>query len=226
MMEVTEMLRRIAIMLTITLSILCLTSGPASADKLVLFKNGKAMRVKTVTSDGQWLKCEFEDKNFLSVRASSVLGVEDAVLGSQTGELRPNQVAVGVGGGAFNPGPAGIGAGGPPPEVAQSADEAQDQADLQAAIAEEQAARNGQPQVQQGQQFGVNNGFGRRASRIGGQPQANPFQPGGLQPLNQNGSVVFPNRGLTQRGRTTVPGGPIRATQPNMNSNQNQNPDN
>lgn len=200
-------LRRAILTLSVILSVLCLAPRPASADKLVVFKNGKAMKVKSVTMDGKWAKCEFEDKNFISVHSSTILNIEDAASGSNAGELRPNQVAAGVGGG-FNPGPGGF-AGGAPPEVppAQQEDQAQDQADMQAAIAEERAARE---QSQQG--LGNPTGLGRRGTRVGGQPGATPAQPQGS---------IFQNRSLTQRGtspRVVVPSAPTnRSLNPNAN---------
>ena len=214
------MIRRASIILSIIVSIFCLAPGPASADKLVVFKNGKAMKVKSITHDGKWLKCEFDDKNYLAVEATKVLNIEEVAVGSSAGELRPNQVVAG-GVGGFSPGPGGIGAGGVPPETAPAPDEsAQEQADIQAAIAEEQAARQAQAQQQGlGVNNGANNGLGRRGTRIGGQPVGQPNQ-NGLQPT-QPGSI-FQNRNLTQRGlapRTNVNTGPIRTN--NQNANQN-----
>jgi len=74
-----------------------LTGGSAWADKLVLFKNGKALRVKAAVPDGKWLKCDFENGNFMSVPAAEVRKVEDAALGGKEGTFRANQVAEGVG---------------------------------------------------------------------------------------------------------------------------------
>ena len=174
-------------------------ASPLPADTLVLFKNGKAMRVKSVTKDGQWLKCEFEDKNFISVPASGVLRVEEAALGGSGGELRPNQVAAGTGG-AYVPPPRGGSDQGPPPEMPP-------EEDLAAAIAEEQAAvaRQGPPRP------GV---VGGRGNLPGGRgipipPGQNPGIQQGFQPLNQAGTP-FQNRRLNeQRGgsriRTQIP---------------------
>src|SRR5262245_42516703 len=78
-------------------------ASPVLADSLVMFKNGKAMRVKTVTKQKDWLKCEFEDKNFISVPASSIARIEEADLGGKACELRATPVETGTGGGYVPP---------------------------------------------------------------------------------------------------------------------------
>src|SRR5262249_3746960 len=158
---------------------------------------------KSASHDGKWLKCEFEDHSFLSVLNAQVSSVEEAVLaGGNAGSPHVNQVVAGSGGGGggFNPGPGGLGAGGGlPPDVPAAADDsAQDQADAQAAIQEEEQARRAnsqQPNAPFGSQGGA---MGRRGTRFGAQSGANPFQPGNLQQLNQQANP-FQNRSLTQR---------------------------
>jgi len=218
-------MKRSAKALSIALTLVCLSQVPAAADQLVVFKNGKAMRVKSATKDGKWLKCVFEDKTFLSIPSTQVASIEESVAAS-TPALKVNQVAAGSGGGGgFNPGVQGIGAGGLPPDIPVPQDDsAQEQAEIAAAVAEEEAARrNGGPQ-QPNAPFGATSGVtGRRGSRFN--PQPGGLQQNGLQPLNQ--ASPFQNRSLTQRGqqspRTAVPNRGVRATSPTAVPNQNQN---
>ena len=220
-----QLARTLMVALSATLVILCFAQSPASADQLVVFKNGKAMRVKSTVHDGKWLKCEFEDKSFLSILNSQVSSVEEATLASNNANLRVNQMVAGSGGGGgFNPGPQGLGAGGLPPDVPAPAadDSAQEQADVANAIAEEEAARRASSQ-QPNAPFGSQSGpTGRRGSRFGGTAQPfQPFQQGGIQQPNQQQQSPFQNRSLTQRApRANANGGPIRATNPNQPQGQ------
>ncbi|HET9481328.1 MAG TPA: hypothetical protein VFP98_06180 [Candidatus Polarisedimenticolia bacterium] len=162
--------------------------APARADKLVIFKNGKSLRVKSAVKDGKWLKCQFEDKNSMSVLADGVLSIEEAALGAREGEFRANQVAVGSG---YTPrsSPVRPGAGGgQPAEIS-----AQESADLAASIAEEQEARRLNPPNQTGRP-------GRRG-RFGAVPQQPPIIQG-LTPLNQTGTPFQSRQGrsLSNRG--------------------------
>jgi hypothetical protein len=208
--------------ITVVVAILfsAVASGPAWADKLVIFKNGKALRVKSAKQDGKWLKCEFEDKSFISVLNAGVLSVEESVAGSREGELKPNQVA--SGGGGFGPGARG-GDGGVPSEVPAQGDSSQeDQEEAARAVAEEQAEIQRQNQANQAGQ-----GDPRRG-RIG-QNRSNPMLPGGLQPLNpQPATLTAPNRqpgrGLSRRGMnrgmvTQLPG-QNQQQQPNNDQSQ------
>ena len=167
--------------------VLVFGSVPLLADTLVLFKNGKAMRVKSVTKEGKWLKCEFEDKNFISVPAAGVLRVEEAALGGTAGELRPNQVAAGTGGG-YVPGPRG--GGEPAPQIEPLPEEDTTEGDKEDFLR--------QPAV-----------VGRTNFRgIPIPPGQNPGIQQGLGPLNQP-NTPFQNRRLNeQRGlnRSRIPG--------------------
>jgi hypothetical protein len=95
--------RRFAFALLAPLCALALAAPDAMADKLVIFKNGKAMRVKAATPEGKWLKFDLDGENFIAVRASEVQGMEDVAGGSSEGSMTPNQVAAGSGGGAYSP---------------------------------------------------------------------------------------------------------------------------
>ena len=170
-----------------------LVASPVYADSLVMFKNGKAMRVKSVTKDGQWLKCEFEDKNFIAVPASGVLKVEAAEPGGTAGELRANQVAAGTGGGYV-----------PPPRDGAIQNEAPVEDDPSTGIAEEQAAVAQQPAAL------IRGSAGDRRNNFRGipiPPGTNPGVQQGLQPLNQANSPFQSRRLNEQRGsnRNRVP---------------------
>jgi len=185
------------------LTLLLLSSAPCLADNLVIFKNGKAMRVKGYAKEGKWLKCQFEDKNSISVPLGTVLSIEEVTGNSREGELRPNQMAAGTGapysGGAQGP----VGDVGVPPEAQPAYDNAQEQADIQAQFAEEEAARRLQQQQASGLATrGRRGGPVQPGQLLPGQPASQPGQPGflgGFQPLNQAGTP-FQNRGLRQRG--------------------------
>ncbi len=97
--------RRFAFAVLASLCALVLATPDAMADKLVIFKNGKAMRVKSATLENKWLKFDLDGENFIAVRASEVEAMEDVAGGSGEGSLTPNQVAAGSGGGAYAPRP-------------------------------------------------------------------------------------------------------------------------
>lgn len=186
-------------------AVLLVPVAPARADKLVVFRNGKALRVKAVKEEGRWLRCEFEDKNFLSVPTSVVASIEEAAVGSRDGDLRPNQVAAGSAGSYT--GPRG---GGQVPEPVVSQEivsienpDQSSQDEMQAALAEEAQA------VQRGANRGIP---GRGRGGVGQQPgqavQGNPA----FQPANQGnpfpgreGRTGLRQRGSFDRGRTQVP---------------------
>src|SRR5688572_32364573 len=88
-------MKRLPILLTVVAALAA--AGSARADKLVIFKNGKALKATSVVKDGLWLKCEFDKGNFISVKASAVESIEEAAVGSNEGELRTNKVAPGSG---------------------------------------------------------------------------------------------------------------------------------
>jgi hypothetical protein len=186
-------MKRLPILLTLAVTVAA--AGAAHADKLVIFKNGKAMRAHSVTQDGIWLKCEFENKNYISVKASSVAGIEEAAVGTNEGELRTNKVAAGSG---YTP-PASQGFS--PNETQQhemmqqqhqQAQQPPEHEEPGAALAEEQEAIRRQGGVVGGV------GGGIRGGRRGGlSQQAGPIQ--GLQPLNQPQTPFQGRRALTQR---------------------------
>ncbi|HEY3176215.1 MAG TPA: hypothetical protein VGK94_10725 [Candidatus Polarisedimenticolia bacterium] len=175
-------------------------SSPALADKLVIFKNGKAMRVKSAVPNGKWLKCELDDKNFISVHESTILVIEEAALGGSAGEHRTNQVATGTGGG-YVPS-AGGGDVGPAPDSPVAdleteneelvRDAVEDQTYQRQKLMEAAAARRGNA----------------RGSGLRGQNLQNPAAaqqgvggvPGGFQPLTQPGTLPGNRRLSPRRG--------------------------
>ncbi len=181
-----------------------LTGSSAWADKLVLFKNGKALRVKSAVADGKWLKCDFENGNYMSVPAAEVRKIEDAALGGKEGTFRANQVAEGVGtpytppppGTRFDPAAQTLGENQPPGSGPAATQEGQE------ALAQETAEREAQGAFIPrrgglGNRFQVN-GTGRLTAgtnAVGG------VQNGGLQPLNQVRTPFAGRRGLTQRNQ-------------------------
>jgi len=185
-----------------------LSGGPAYADKLVLFKNGKVMRVKTTTQDAKWLKCDFDGGNYISVPLAAVLKVEEATIGGKEGAVRANQVAEGVGT-PYTPRPPGTrldaaaaalagaqqqdGGNSPEDDLAQSlADEAAERQAQGAAVVGAPGRRlGGRLQVQP-------NGFNQTGAAVGG------IQPGGLQPLNQV-RTPFAGRGRGLQRNTGLP---------------------
>jgi hypothetical protein len=76
--------------------VMLFSPGSAKADKLVIFKNGKALLVKSVEQDGKWVKCSFGGDDSMSVPAASIAEVTEAEIGQNTrGDDAPNQLAQG-----------------------------------------------------------------------------------------------------------------------------------
>ena len=182
----------------VTLGVGALLSGEARADKLIFFKNGKALRVKSVKEDGVWLRCELEAKNVLSVPNAGVLSIEEASTPAR--EAPMNQVAVGTGTPYTGRGGGG-GGGGEQPDYAAAAEAA-----AAAAEAQEQATHAAnQEQTGVTAVGGPRSGFGRNAvggrrGAVGAQPNAanNPMLPG-FQPNQSNSPFPNRNRSLNQQ---------------------------
>jgi len=157
-------------------------AAPAHADKLVVFKNGKALLVKKAEKADGWLKCEFEDGNFMSVPMKGVSQIMDSSLKASHGSTA-NQVAEGGpgysrGAQASPPGRGGrLGR-----DDADSPDEPQ--ADGAAAALQEEQELRSVPQP------GLPRSF-RRGNRTPGNnavvnsPRGNVPNSNGLTPLNQ-----------------------------------------
>jgi len=187
------------------LALVCLCASPAHADKLVIFKNGKALRVKSITHDGKWMRLEFDGKDFLAVPASGIATVEDSFANSAVGELKLNQVAVGsggVGGGGYSPPPPRNEDQGLPPDINAGQEQA-DADDAQAALVEEQAAKQNQLNGYVGAGAPIGGRRGRALSNQQQQMQQGviPGIPGGLQPIGAQPNQPFNNRGGNARTR-------------------------
>lgn len=129
-------------------TIMAFATGAMAAEKLVIFKNGKAMRVKSAVHDGRWLKCGFDDKNYISVPASGVLRIEETTAGPDKAKIPANQVAAGTRGSASRslPGRGGVRAmpaiAGATPRAGNRTGAARNQnRDLAAALKEESEGR-------------------------------------------------------------------------------------
>ena len=181
--------------------------SPAFADKLVVFKNGKAMRVKSVQKDGTWLRCEFDNNDFLSVPANRVASIEDASAASPGKEVRVNQVAAGSGS-PYQP-PQGQGSVGMPDNNAQVQN-------IENAGVTEEPGDADVSVVGQGQPANGRAGFGnmRRGRGVGRSSSINAARtnsafPGGLQQLNPatlgNPQAQQQNRGLKIHRSTVRP---------------------
>ncbi|MGH9866967.1 MAG: hypothetical protein ACREAA_02220 [Candidatus Polarisedimenticolia bacterium] len=220
-MNTNPIVRTLAILLV--LAVAGVFSGAVHADKLVVFKNGKALKAKSVVEDGQWLKCEFEDNNFISVKASLVQGIEEAAIGASDADLRFNKVAAGSG---YTPPPApraDDGGGSAAQAAAQQQLQQQEENDAAAAALEEQQAIQAQGGVFMG------NKNGRRGLNPGNQQQMQQQQQqnGGIQgltPLNQ-AQTPFQNRGLSPRQANQRRGSRFGA-QPQGNNQQEGNEQN
>ena len=172
----------------------------ASADKLVVFKNGKVMLAKTVSEDADWLKCEFEGGNFMSIPRTRVASIEESTLpeGARVGQV--NQLIDGPRGAANMPAGGGGGNDDVPRAVGRGAQQvesppADEEESMRRAIAEEAEARRmfGQGPIKSGR---------------GGRPgagQVNP--PNGLQQQQQPQQQVIP--GLNGLQPITAPSTPI-----------------
>ena len=132
--------------LACTVAMLTITTT-ASADKLVVFKNGKVMLAKTVSEDADWLKCEFEGGNFMSIPRAKVASIEESTLpeGARVGQV--NQLIDGPRGAANMPTGGGGGGSDDVPRAAgrgaqqMEAPPADDEESMRRAIAEEAEAR-------------------------------------------------------------------------------------
>jgi hypothetical protein len=188
-------------------------SSPALADKLVIFKNGKAMRVKSVTKDGNWLKCEFDNNDFLSVPADRIGSIEDASGTLPASNTKINQVASGSGGGAYQPPPPANPAG----EVMVPNMQAQNDGSGGEEPGDSDVQVVGQGQPQQGaarNRFGgsrVNRNTGRSnninsARGPAGLPLGlQPLNTGALNPQQQQQQNARQNRGLSLHRSTVIP---------------------
>lgn len=104
---------------------LVLASSPSIADQMVLFKNGKVMRVKSAESKDGWTTLKLGSDGAMGVRDDQILGIQEAADGKRVeDDPLPNQTSVGGRGGA--------GAGGaydreapppPPPSVDEPVDD-------------------------------------------------------------------------------------------------------
>jgi hypothetical protein len=92
---------RLAVLLAI---VAFLAGSEVRAEKLVVFKNGKAIRVKTVSQERGWARLELEGGAVLGVRSSQISVVDDAG-NSTVGKLDAvqNQASVGGAGGYVPP---------------------------------------------------------------------------------------------------------------------------
>ena len=86
---------------------LLFSGSPSLADKLVLFKNGKVMRVKSVEVKDGWTNLHV-GAGVMGVRDAQILAVEDAGDGKQgKDDPLPNQASVGGGRGGSGGAPGG-----------------------------------------------------------------------------------------------------------------------
>lgn len=91
--------------LAVLLAMIALLAGTdARAEKLVVFKNGKAIRVKTVSQERGWARLELDGGAVLGVRSSQISVVDDAGA-SSLGKIDAvqNQASVGGAGGYVPP---------------------------------------------------------------------------------------------------------------------------
>ncbi len=158
--------------------LLLLGTAPGRADKLVVFKNGKALLVQTVETQDQWLKLGFDRDNFLSVPAASVTAVEE----TETATARaisssPNQLL---------PGERNARAASSPGD-SLAAQEARAIPDRNAAADPDAAAA--QREALEAERAEAAGTVARPRGFRGGQtadPTQNPLLPGGLRPFNPN----------------------------------------
>lgn len=183
-------------------------SGPAFADKLVVFKNGKTLRAKSVKEEKGWSRLELEGGSFVGVRASLVQGVEETSSGTTTkSESLPNQASVGGGGGG--------GGGGYAPQPYQPQQEAAEAGDdFQQAPAEVSPPPQSSP------------GVAINPNSTG--PRSQPFGAGRGNRFNQNRNNNNPNMpGVSFPGNVRQPvnnnQGGLRGNLRNNNLGQNNN---
>jgi len=163
------------------------SAGPALAEKLVVFKNGKSIRVRTLKEDKGWTRLEI-DGGVMAVRSFQVARVDEVTGGGGKSDIIPNQALVG-GGGVGAPSPAYAGARGadvpePQPEESQQVENEEAQQPPQPGVSIPGAAGR-----RPGQIPGVNT---RGAPRFGGT--------GGVLNNRARGS----SRGGISRGRQVV----------------------
>ena len=158
-----------------------LSPGPAMADKLVIFKNGKALLASTAEEDGQWLKVSFGGDDWMSVPVTSIAEVIDAALAPGARAAAPNQLVEGELRNFANRGGAQVDTS----RGARALGRAQDQEDVP--VEEDNA----------GVAAGVPRSTARTVRNQQNTPQANPIVPG-LTPLNTNPTQPT---GLQRRGR-------------------------
>jgi len=175
----------------------------ASADKLVVFKNGKVMLAKTVSEDADWLKCEFEGGNFMSIPRARVASIEESTLpeGARGGPV--NQLIDGPRGAANMPAGGGGGSDDVPRAAGRGAQQMEppqaDDEEMKRALAEEAEQRRmfGQGPIRGGRGRA---GAGQVTSPNGlQQQQAIPGQqpiPGlnGLQPITTPSTPITGKR--------------------------------
>jgi len=159
--------RRHALVPALAILVAALAGGTAFADKVILFKNGKSMRAKTVKDDKGWSRLEI-DGGVIGVKSSEIALVQEASGGSPAKESLPNQAA--GGGGGYGAGY--VGGGGsvePPPTPAE---------DYQPPQSPDEARGNPYRGAPQGlpsnipglrnQMGGLPSGAGSRSRRFGG----------------------------------------------------------
>lgn len=137
--------------------LLLATVHAAAADKLVIFKNGKMLRVKGVEIDEQWARLDLGKGATIGVPTDHILGVEDSTGKGDNKASLPNQASVGGRGG----GPASSVGGGRGRAFGGSRiGQAQQQEEFDES--DEQEARKG-PAVNRGRPTG-----GRRSPNVSG----------------------------------------------------------
>lgn len=96
--DVAALMRRLAAPVC-ALAISIGAAGPALADKLIVFKNGRTMRAKVVNEEKGWTRLELDGGNVVGFRTALVLSIEETS-GSPAKIELPNLAAAGGGGGA------------------------------------------------------------------------------------------------------------------------------
>jgi len=169
--------RRVAVLAFVAASA-AFAAGPVHAEKLIVFKNGKTIRAKSIKQEKGWSRLELEGGNLVGVRTPLILSVEEASGGpAGKAESVPNQASVGGagGGGGFSAAPQAYSPRGGE-EPSEAADDSQ------------QGQQEGQPPPQPQQPVvsvpGIPNLSGVRP--VGQQPFGNRLgrrgQPGGVPP--------------------------------------------
>ncbi len=78
-----------AVILAASFVVTSLAAAPAWADKLILFKNGKALRVKSIKVENGWMMAEMGKGGTVGFRSADVFRVDEAT-GEGGGEATPN----------------------------------------------------------------------------------------------------------------------------------------